>query len=74
MRQLIFRKSYYDALMKMTPEQRLEAYDAIMAYAFDGEEMETSAGVAPVLSIIFDSIDQDFRRYEAAKEGGEYNG
>ena len=68
MRQLIFRRLYYNALMKLSPEQRLEAYDAIMAFAFRGVAKETSASVAPVLSIIFDSINQDFRRYEEAKE------
>jgi hypothetical protein len=63
-RQLLFRKNYYLGLMKLSPEKRLEAYDAIMKYAFDGEVVETSAECAPLLASVFESINLDFERYK----------
>ena len=66
MRQLLFRKTYFNALLKLEPTQRLEAYDAIMLYAFEGKRLDVSAIVSPVLSIIIDNIAHDFQRYEAA--------
>ena len=50
--------------MKLSPEKRLEAYDAIMKYAFDGEVVETSAECAPLLASVFESINLDFERYK----------
>ena len=68
MRNLLFRRTYFNALKKMNPEHRLEAYDAIMAYAFEEDETEVSDAVAPVMEMILDNIGNDFRRYEAARE------
>lgn len=42
MKTIIFRFSYWYALSLLEPEQRLEAYDAIMSYAFIGKLEEPS--------------------------------
>lgn len=66
MRQLIFRKSYYNGLCQLSPEKRLEAYDAIMEYAFgEGDGKLPSEDLRPILTVILDSINLDFDRYEA---------
>lgn len=64
MRTVIFRRNYYAGLAQLEPGKRLEAYDAIMRYAFEGERTDVSPECAPVLAVIFDSIDADFRRFE----------
>lgn len=69
-RQLIFRKTYYTGLKGLDPEKRLEAYDAIMQYAFaTPPELSTlSKDVRPVVSIILDSIEADFQRWKVKRE------
>ena len=64
MRQMIFRKNYYLLLTMLEPEKRIEAYDAIMRYAFEGELVEVSPECKTVLTVIFDSIETDFKKYE----------
>lgn len=68
MRQLIFRKNYHTGLMHLDPDKRLEVYDAIMLYAFENKKTEVSPECKPILAIILESINADFRRYERAKE------
>lgn len=70
MRTFIFRRNYYAGLAQLEPSKRLEAYDAIMRYAFERERADVSPECAPVLSVVFDSIEEDFRRYEQRKEEG----
>lgn len=69
-RQLIFRKTYYTGLKGLDPEKRLEAYDAIMQYAFETPpELSTlSKDARPVVSIILDSIEADFQRWKVKRE------
>lgn len=71
MRQMIFRKNYYEGISKLPDKERLEAYEAIMKYAFAGERAETSDLCAPLLTVVFCSMDADFDRYEAKKNRSE---
>lgn len=69
MRQLIFRKNYLvgiEAIEK--PELRLEAYEAIMGFAFRGEVVSVSPELRPLLNMITDSISLDFMKYDNAKK------
>lgn len=68
MRQMIFRKHYYEGISKLPDKERLEAYEAIMKYAFTGERAATSDLCAPLLTVIFCSMDVDFEMYEAKKK------
>lgn len=75
MKTIIFRSSYWDALSLLEPEQRLEAYDSIMSYAFTGKFKKPSKEVVPVFSLICSSIDFDYSKYETArKERGQEDG
>lgn len=58
----IFR-SHYESLKRCTPEIRLELYDAMLGYAFDGKEPEFKNGMAEalwiaILPVIQNSIKQ----------------
>lgn len=68
MRQLIFRKNYYVGIETMEPQKRLEAYEAIMKYAFRGEVVALSPELRPFMSMVTHSIDSDFRKYDRAKK------
>lgn len=67
MRQMIFRKNYYEGISKLPDKERLEAYEAIMKYAFTGERTATSNLCAPLLTVVFCSMDADFEKYEKKK-------
>lgn len=64
MRQLIFRKNYYEAISMLPEKAQLEAYTAIMKYAFSTDTIAPSGECAPLLSMIFSSLDKDFERFE----------
>ena len=68
MRQLIFRKSYYRALSLLNSQQQLQAYHAIMKYAFDDEYIKIPSEIYPLIDCIIESIDADFKKYEKSKE------
>lgn len=67
MRHLLFRRSYYKGISKLPPEQRVEVYDAIMRYAFNGEYSKLSPAGTALFSTIADSIDADVEKYERNK-------
>ena len=71
MRQILFRKVYYEGISKLPEDHQLEAYNAIMKYGFTGEVVEYSSECAPVLAMIFSSIDADIDRYERRCREGE---
>lgn len=71
MRQLLFRKVYYDGIQKLPESRQLEAYNAIMKYGFTGDIPEPSNECAPLLTMIFRSIDEDRRRYEKRCREGD---
>lgn len=71
MRTLLFRNVYYEGISKLPEDRQLEAYNAIMKYGFTGEIMEYSGECAPVLAMIFHSIDADIDHYERRCKGGD---
>lgn len=71
MRTMLFRRTYYSGISKLSDQAQLEAYRAIMKYAFDDVKVEASPECAPVLATILDSLGQDIERYKAEHgEGG----
>lgn len=64
MRQLLFRKSYYNGISELSPENQLEMYSAIMRYAFEGETVEVSKECKPLFSMIMESMNWDIAKYE----------
>ena len=64
MRQLLFRRVYFDGISRLPENRQLEAYNAVMNYGFTGEIAECSDECAPVLAMIFASINADIERYE----------
>ena len=74
MNSIIFRARYMKALSMLPPTRRLEAYDAIFAYAFTGEAVGVSETCAPIVTVICESIREDYERYEERKERAIRNG
>lgn len=64
MRQMIFRMNYYKGLKQLSDDKRLEAYDAIMEYAFGDKQQKASPETAAMLAMIYESMELDFERYE----------
>ena len=70
---LLFRYNYYRGLKAMSPEDRLEAYDAIMSYVFEDEVLEVSSAITPIMAMIYESIDNDIEKYEQVKNSRGWN-
>ena len=64
---VLFRGWYYSGIKKLRDDERLEAYDAIMAHAFTGETLAVSSEIAPAINMILGSIDYDIGNYEKKK-------
>ena len=65
-----FHRYYYDALSAMSSKARLELYDAICAYTFNGIEPTLKAKRAQVyFNLIKQSLDNDAKRSERASKG-----
>ena len=66
---MVFYRNFRDAVSKLPAEQRLEAYEAIFAYALDGESPGDGV-VGAVVQMIVPAIDKNNQRYENGKKGG----
>lgn len=68
---MVFYESYYDAIRLLPDDKRLEAYDAVMGYEFDGiEPEELSWEVEMVFTIIRPMLDSIKAKREGGKKGG----
>ena len=71
-----FFKSYYEGIQQVPEEYRLEAYEAIMKYAFDG--IEPSEDASPWAQIIFrmakPTLDNGLTNRSNGKKGGAPKG
>jgi len=66
---MVFYRNFRDAIEKLPPDIRLEAYEQIFAYAFD--EKKPSDGIAgAIVQMIVPQIDKNNKRYEDGKKGG----
>lgn len=68
---MVFYRNFRDALAKLPPDIRLEAYEQIFAYAFDDEDPSDSIAGA-VVQMVVPQIDKNNKRYEDGKKGGQY--
>jgi hypothetical protein len=68
---VVFYRSFRDAIKRLSPEDQLEAYDAIFDYAFD--EIEATEGIGSAIMLMAKpQIDANNARYENGKKGAEY--
>jgi hypothetical protein len=66
MRSIIIRKSYYSGIKELSPENRLEVYDAIMHSAFENTPPDISAlsnEARSVAACVIDCIEADYKRF-----------
>lgn len=69
---LIFYKDWRDVLADFEPEERLKAYEAIFAYAFDGVE-PTTKFIKVATALMRSAIDRDNEKYEEKCERNRRN-
>ena len=70
----VFYKDWYKAVAKMDDATRLEVYDGIMRYAFDGEVGEISPMANVALNFVLPKMLRDIERYEAVVARNKENG
>lgn len=70
--QFTFYRSYYSAIKKIkNAKERLALYDAIIAYALDGETVELQDFAGAIFDLIKPTLDASRRKSENGKKGGE---
>lgn len=60
---VIFYQDWYEALQDLTPEERLEAYDSVMRYAFEGV-VPKDRFIRTTTALMRTTIDRDNARYD----------
>lgn len=60
---VIFYKDWYDSLKGLSPEERLAIYEAVMRYAFEGEEPQDKL-VKYATALMRKAIDRDNGKYD----------
>lgn len=73
---VIFYQDWYEAIAELPPEERVQAYDAVFAYAFKGET-PTNKLIRGITALMRSAIDRDNAKYsvtsrarsEAGKKG-----
>ena len=67
----VFYRSFVKSAKKLSPEQRLALYEAIIDYALDGvEPSDDDIVIAAIMEVIFPQIEANNQRYENGKKGG----
>ena len=67
----VFYRSFVKSAKKLSPEQRLALYEAIINYALDGvEPSDDDIVIAAIMEVIFPQIEANNQRYENGKKGG----
>jgi len=66
-----FFRSFHESLQDCTPEIRLEIYDAICAFCFDGKESEFIEKMSkPIWTLIRPVLQNSIKQSENGKKGG----
>ena len=68
----IFYNSFFEALCELSPDVRLNVYDAVANYALTGEQQELTGIAKAVFLLIKPQIDANNKRYEDGCKGGEF--
>lgn len=72
----VFYRSYLDAAARMTDEQRLKFFDALISYGLDRTPVQDTGDV--LIDIAFDFVvpllDANYKKYEDGKKGGAPKG
>ena len=60
---LVFHKDWFDILAGLQDEERLQVYDAVMRYAFYGEESELTPAAKMAFSFIVKLSETNWKKY-----------
>lgn len=64
---LIIYRDWWEAIKNLPPELRFEAFDAICAYAFEGEQPENPI-ISAVTALMRSAVDRDKTKWEDVRE------
>ncbi|MBQ2188941.1 MAG: hypothetical protein II401_10365, partial [Bacteroidales bacterium] len=68
----LFYEDWYDVIKEFTPEERLQVYDAIVRYAFEGV-MPEDKFIKVSTALMRSTIDRDNEKYVAKCERNRLN-
>ena len=69
--QFTFYRSFFEAIRELNPDEQAAAYNAICAYALDGEITELFGPAKAVFLLAKPNLDNSRRKSENGKKGGE---
>ena len=69
---LVFYRSFYEAVRELPESDQASIYNALFAYALDGEEPQLSGVQAAIFRLMKPSIDSNNQKSENGCKGGEY--
>lgn len=69
---VLFYQDWYEAIKDFSPDERLQAYDAIMLYAFEGK-VPTDKFIKAATALMRSTIDRDNNKYEEKCERNRRN-
>lgn len=67
---VVFYRSFYEAMKELPETDQAAIYNALFAYALDGEEPQLSGVQSAVFKLMRPSIDSNNQRYENGCKGG----
>lgn len=71
---MIFNKSWYDAIQHLEPLQRLQIYEGIFEYAFEGKEIDLNSPMKCIIPLLKPQIDKnaEILYTKAGRHTGKY--
>lgn len=69
---MVFYRSFYEAIKELDESDKVKIYDAIFAYALDGEKEELTGVPKSIFTLIKPQIDANIKRRIDGKKGAEY--
>ena len=67
----VFFQSYYLALRGLNDKERLQMYDAMVNFAFDGEEPELPDNLQAFFELIRPTLEKSIQDRENGSKGGK---
>ena len=69
---VVFYRSFYEAMKELPETDQAAIYNALFAYALDGEEPQLSGVQSAIFKLMRPSIDSNNQRYENGCKGAEF--
>ena len=67
---VVFYRSFYEAVKELDEADQIKVYNALFAYALDGEDPELSGVPAAIFKLMRPSVDSNNQKFENGSKGG----